>query len=135
MPDALSGLLTPSRRAAPAASVAAVPPSPRPVLRRFAWAAAGAAAAATVWLVAAGAPPVREPEPGPWSVLVAAGHRDLAPCTGDPAVAHALTAAVDPPAGTGVRLVEGATTDDFDRVVACLERHAGTALTVTGPER
>lgn len=113
--------------------MAVVPAPPRPVVRRAAWAAAGVAAVAVVWLAAAQAPPIRQPVPGPWSVSVAAGHGDLTPCTRDPAVVDALAAAVAPPGATSVRLVAQATSDDLDRVVACVARHAGTEVAVVGP--
>ncbi|WP_217614037.1 hypothetical protein [Cellulomonas sp. GbtcB1] len=75
-------------------------------------------------------------EPGPWTVVAGpdvAG--DAAACWDDPAMLSAITPAVWPPAPVTVQLVEGATRDDAQRVVACLADRAGySPITVLGPE-
>lgn len=101
-------------------------------------AAVTAAGLAAVALLFAGGLP-RVPvvgEPGPWTVVAGpdvAG--DAAVCWDDPAVLSAITPAVWPPAPVTVQLVESATRDDAQRVVACLADRAGySPVTVLGPD-
>lgn len=75
-------------------------------------------------------------DPGPWTILAGpdvAG--DPSACWDDPAVDAAVTPAIWPPVATSVMLVEGATPDDAQRVVACLADRAGASpVEVLGPD-
>ncbi|MCG7285763.1 hypothetical protein MHY85_07225 [Cellulomonas sp. ACRRI] len=75
-------------------------------------------------------------EPGPWTVVAGPDVTgDAGACWDDPAVLSAITPAVWPPAAVTVQLVEGATRDDAQRVVACLADRAGySPVRVLGPD-
>lgn len=101
-------------------------------------AVAVAGGVAAVALLFADGPP-RIPvvgDPGPWTILAGPDFAgDPSACWDDPAVQGAVTPAIWPPVATSVMLVEGATRDDAQRVVACLADRAGASpITVLGPD-
>jgi hypothetical protein len=92
--------------------------------RRSALLAGGVAAscASLVLAAALGATgAVVVPREGPWLVVVDGWRGELNTCTEDPAVEYAIAPAILPPAPTTVALVDGASRDDVERVVACLD--------------
>lgn len=61
------------------------------------------------------------PAEGPWIVVVDGWPDGIDTCTEDPAVEYAVTPAILPPAPMTVALVPGATREDVERVVTCLD--------------
>ncbi|MHA7134876.1 hypothetical protein [Oerskovia turbata] len=76
------------------------------------------------------------PEPGPWIVVVDGWPDGINACAEDPAVENAIAPAILPPAPTTVALVPGASVEDVDRVVQCLDRFVPlSSLRVESVER